>query len=109
MTTDTTTIETALERLDHLTPDEIADFLRAAGIKGKRRDLCLCPIARYLYLETGRAVSVALTVAKVYHDEFLFDQDEDSSQYEVVDLPYGCYRFIQRLDRGGYGDLVEVD
>lgn len=87
-------LERALAELGALTPDGIADRMRALGIKGVPGDDCTCPIAEYLRRTDQRGVSVGgwIITEDVY-----------------MTTPAMIAEFIERFDRGVYMDLVVVD
>ena len=92
-------VTTALERLDHLTADEVATLFDATGVKGLRGFVPMCPVSAYLYQESGKSSRVALTTARIY--------DPDGSS-EVVELPKGVCHFIARFERGDF-PYLETD
>jgi hypothetical protein len=95
-------LEQALAELGALTPDGIADRMRALGIKGELGRPRCCPIALYLRAVPGIAwvsvipTRVTFVLAPV-------------SPFGRVPAPGSVYLFVKRFDRGVYLDLVAVD
>ena len=51
-------VQQVLEELGQKSPDEIAAFLEAQGITGRRGSATQCPVANYLYAQTGKMIRV---------------------------------------------------
>lgn len=85
------------------TPDQVADRLRALGIKGERYGNC-CPVANYL------ASEVPACFFRVYEHGVAIYKAPYVSAYDRADVPGPVERFIRRFDEehGPYLDLVEV-
>jgi hypothetical protein len=94
----TTRVTRTLDELGH-SADDVADRLRALGIKGQALAHC-CPIANLLrQLDCVISVDVLEIFAGV-----LGDDGRDIQ----VDVPEAVSTFIARFDAGVYLDLVEV-
>jgi hypothetical protein len=101
VTADITTRATAaLDALGH-TADEVADQLRAKGIKGERLDEGACPIANYLSGIDG-VIDVDVIEKRTW-----IGVDHSPQMIEVVN-PDAITTFVSRFDRGVYLDLVAV-
>lgn len=85
------TIEQKLADLPN-TPDEIAKFLIARGINGRRGSGYACPFARYI----GCGVTVT-------SDKIVINPD--TGTYLAVTKPVS--EFICKFDQGDYPELVE--
>ena len=96
-------VVTAIERLNHLTADEVATLFESIGVTGIRGELAFCPVSRYIYQETGYASRVGFTVARIFTSD---DHAYDGS--EVVDLPEGVKRFIIRFEYGDFPAIEEI-
>lgn len=99
---ETTTTRTA-RRLDELGPtaDDVADKLRALGIKGELEHSNACPVANYLGRDTTlTGVEVLETVAEVW-----VGHPDLAVKFEVP-VPPPVEMFIRRFDAGVYLDLV---
>jgi hypothetical protein len=90
------------------TADEVADTLRAAGIKGTS-SAWKCPVAKWLQAKVtaagGHSVSVGPTGASVW-----LDADRYAGQRVYVDtMPSPVRAFIRAFDReqASYADLRE--
>jgi hypothetical protein len=79
------------------TADEVADTLRAKGIKGRPKSGCGCPVARLLEREGYTQPWV--------HGEIYVERDDLELR---VDFTEAIEQFIERFDDGVYLDLVEV-
>jgi hypothetical protein len=95
-------LEQALAELGALTPDGIADRMRALGIKGVREKSCECPLARYLDPRGIDGVRVSPHFGPTWVAWFMGTVVE-------VTLPSTVAEFAVRFDRGVYLDLVAVD
>lgn len=88
---------------------EIAEKLKAAGIKGKPMDECRCALAAYIHtlIPTAHTIYVEaehLRVEGRIGDEFGFDPWPVALS---VAMPDGAQDFVQDFDRGEYPDLIE--
>lgn len=93
----------AARTLDELgpTPDDVADRLRALGIKGDRGSSCACPIALILRAVDGvEDADVLETIAEVW------DKANPDAAAVEVHVPQPVSEFIVRFDKGVYLDLV---
>jgi hypothetical protein len=78
------------------TPDKIAGFLQAEGIKGFRETASLCPIANYLRRELEyKAISIITTCVLI------------GNISGVVRLPEYVTDFVIKFDGDEYPFLVE--
>ncbi len=97
----------ALRTLD-LESWEIAEKLKALGVKGVQMDECRCALAVYIATLLPDASSVHVEVDQVringsLRDEFGFD-------FPVVlsrDMPGGAQDFIAEFDDGKHPELIE--
>lgn len=90
-----------LHYLDRLgSKDAIADYLRAAGIKGKRMRSCMCPVANWLafQLDTAQRVSVGSKITLAAY--------EDGPPAEAQ-TPENVSQFIYAFDQDEYPLLDE--
>ena len=88
--------------LDELgtTPDEVADFLRARGIKGVRNTVrILNPIVRYATAQLPDARVIDLIQVDRLRIVFA------SGEVTEVPVPEGVLRFLETFHRGEYPDL----
>ena len=90
-------IEEAWKELAGLEPDDIAKALAGLGIRGKRRQSCRCPLARYLEEATG---------ARVHVNCFAAHWSEDRGGRWM--LPPSLGDFVSAFDRGDYPELEEL-
>ena len=67
--------------------------MQQEGIKGRLRDTCCCPLARYLRRVTGRTVSVTVRTCVVGTVR--------------LPLPDTVERFRSEFDCGKYPELIE--
>ena len=87
-----------------LDSDQVADALRAKGIKGRRGSECLCPIAIYL----GRTVRDIHEVEVQEGELFVqFDGSDGGTESVFVPTPDAIALFVRHFDRGVYLDLVD--
>ena len=88
-----------LEALSWLgeTVEEVAEGLRARGIKGRRTIANACPLANYL--------SIWWNSASVWQDISVCDSAND--YYFYADNPSVTYQFAQRFDMGYFPDLID--
>lgn len=89
-------LEQALAELGALTPDGIADLMRAKGIKGVCGHTCDCALARYLRSRGFDDIEVGMRIAWVP------DTAIEGTLGDAV------AEFRRRFDAGVYLDLVEV-
>lgn len=86
------------------TAEQVAETLRAAGIKGRPAEGCGCPIYRYLIREFPQVTCVTIFGVEVL----------DGGKATLVELPLAVEIFIYnfetfaRLGSDRYADLVEV-
>ena len=88
--------------LDELgrTPDEVADSLRARGIKGVRNTVrILNPIIRYATAQSPGARSIDLILVDRLRIVFA------SGEVTEVPVPEAVLRFLAMFHRGAYPDL----
>ena len=88
--------------LDELgtTPDEVADALRAHGIKGVRNTVrILNPIVRYATAQTREVRSIDLIQVDRLRIVFA------SGEVTEVPVPEAVLRFLAMFHRGAYPDL----
>lgn len=96
--------EAAVDRVDSklrelgVFPSEVADALKARGIKGEKGNPTSCPIAKFLDSEFPDNWSVGAHNARGTVEGLPVS----------LTLPMGCVRFIDNFDRGRYTDLHEV-
>jgi hypothetical protein len=91
----------ALDQLG-LTADDVADRLRALGIKGEPKCENHCALAVHLGQLDGVAdVDVLETFALIYQ--------HGQAKSITVDLPEAVQVFVHRFDDGVYLDLIQVD
>lgn len=110
-----TTIETALKRLDLLDAGEVAELFKAIGVTGVPHSPCFCPVAKYIWQETGKAARVAFTITRVYsvsEEVYSYSASEETHgeaelEYTLHTLPSEVTRFIQKFDRGEFPGLEE--
>jgi hypothetical protein len=95
-------LEQALAELGALTPDGIADHMRALGIKGFRSDSCRCALAVHLAKLGVEGATVTLTFDPVVWHAVL-------PHGAYVQLPPAAVEFAERFDDGVYLDMVVVD
>src|SRR5260370_12740798 len=89
------------------TPDEVAKFLQAQGIKGSRVNPFQCPIARYLLRRIGHRYSV-------FPPCFWYSPEKgEPAPREPIEkngrLPQNVRAFLHRFDHGDYPDLFEPE
>lgn len=96
-----TTTQEALNALEGMTPDEIADLMRSRGIKAHKFVPTECAIAQYLNQETGARHSVGICSAGA-----LRDFGKSFVGTPPVLLPLSVREFINGFDSGWYPDLV---
>lgn len=90
-----------LRELSILEPDEIAQRLNAAGIKGVARACSFCPMANYLSKSLGGGYFV--THEKVYP----LDEEHEYDEGVYVETPDSVRKFVQKFDAGKYLFLDE--
>lgn len=89
---------------------EIADRLKAAGIKGWPMNECACALAVHLKAVLPDAATVYVEADSVRIDGYL--RDEYGFDWPVFlsnNLPDGAIDFVQEFDKGEYPDLIEED
>lgn len=88
-----------LEALSWLgdTVEEVAEGLRARGIKGKLSEPRSCPLHNYL-AEFGWNYSVLGPMLNI---------SPDSEQWEVIRLPKHIFWFVGGFDAGRFPDLID--
>lgn len=80
-----------VDKLDHMTPEEIRDFLVDRQVRGARNKAYACPIARFLANELKESVGV---------DVFSIDTATDSAETSE-----SVKAFIHHFDDGGWPEL----
>lgn len=86
-----------------MTADELAEALRALGIKGQRENCRDCPLARLVkkHLELGDKSTVDVG------DEDIEIRNADAPPYSAS-MSVGMSEFVDRFDRGRIPDLVDA-
>jgi hypothetical protein len=80
------------------TPDQVAETLKQAGVRGRRRDYQCCPVASYLSKVACKNITVGLH--KAGYDPMAADGQ--------VDVPSPVQTFILRFDlQEAYPSLLE--
>jgi hypothetical protein len=74
------------------TADEVADFLKAKGITGMKRESAHCPVANYLVSQGGDPRAIIYS-----HYVPPFDED--------ITTPLPVFDFIITFDEGQYPEL----
>jgi hypothetical protein len=97
-------VEAALSGLGN-TADEVADRLRALGIKGIRDDAACCPIARLLESALGAGIAVCVGNFSI---TILGPLGPGGLGFEIEDAPDAVREFISRFDDSVYLDLAEA-
>jgi hypothetical protein len=101
-------VRAALRTLD-FESEEIAEKLKAAGIKGTPMDECSCALAAYVRLAVPDAdwVQVEAEYVRVEGRTVgVYGLDGEPFR-ESFRLPDGAQDFIEAFDRGEYPDLIE--
>ncbi len=95
------TVEQMLTALAELgaTADEVADRLRALGIRGTRGHICQCPIAVYIRTRLGVRPAVSRE----------FVEWAAWPTWQQVATPPVVRAFLRHYDRGVYLDLVGAE
>lgn len=92
-----------------VTADEVAESLRAAGVKGRRMSAFCCPVAVWLYQRTDQPPQ-SISVTATYVRLFPAGADKPS---DTISTPTGARDFVRALDgpagkpTGLYADLVK--
>jgi hypothetical protein len=81
--------------------DQIADFFRQERIRGHKKGLWSCPVARYLY----REVNAPVWVGPERGHQGLAGLDVMLCTVET-NLPDHVNEFALKFDEGVYGDLI---
>jgi hypothetical protein len=95
----------AVEKLQSLdSADEVADFLYSQDVKGQRWNRVTCPIATWLYQETGCLASV--NPGQIWNlDGWGPEVDIETFTYEPTEA---MGNFIRAFDLGKYPNLDKV-
>lgn len=92
-------LDEVVGRLADKTPDEIADVMRRAGIRGRRCSAKRCPIANWVVLQIPQFGGVVVGTATV--------SVLDPSRHLIsATLPNSVASFISRFDAREYPDLI---
>lgn len=94
-------------RLDRLGPGatDVADALRALGIRGHRKMARACPLAAYLAREFPDC-DLAVSSSWVFDEGSLLPE----RPWRVLGpMPGACAAFATNFDNGHYPDLVDND
>lgn len=81
--------------------DQIADFFRQERIRGHKKNIWSCPVARYLY----RELNFPVWVGPELDDEGLAGLDDGWHVVET-NLPDHVNEFAIKFDVGVYEDLI---
>lgn len=89
-----------LKAIDELGPDAhaIATSLRDRGIRGRRRESCDCPLARFLSGLAGQSISVDGEAFRIF---------DGSNRHPRVLLTDVAGTFVREFDEGRYPYLVD--
>lgn len=110
--TEVSTVKDILDRLNHMTPSQIADYLREQGIKGVPVDPRSCPIARWVSVNTlDRPKNIwAYPVSGVRVDYVLSTDLDALLDTDVVDeTPLNVQQFMFGFDEGRYPELIDEE
>lgn len=90
---------------------EIADKLRAAGIKGTPMDECRCALAAYIHRLIPVVDKVYVEAEHVGVEGWIAGEyGMDGELYrQSFRMPDGAQDFVQEFDKGEYPDLIEED
>lgn len=89
-------------------PDEVAELLRAADVRGVPCVPWRCPVAVYLRRRGDVALRDGVSVAKRGARVCVLDAFGDRRWYDVGAFTASVARFVERFDlEGGYPDLRE--
>lgn len=80
------------------TPAKVAATLAAKGIKGRRHEVCACPIYVYLHAEVPEVDHVGV-------DRVQFRPDPDVPGFIDLPLPPAVVSFIRQFDDGAHSAL----
>jgi hypothetical protein len=87
---------------------EIADRLKALGIKGVIGNECACALAAYIRKLIPQAGTVIVEAESIRIDGYLRDEwGFDEPIFLPGALPDGAIDFVQEFDKGEYPDLIE--
>lgn len=89
-------IDPLRELASQRSPDGIALFLAAHGVRGKKDSNCECPVARWLAESTGLAFVV---------ERYETMLENPSTFADVWPLPAVVSEFIELFDQGEYPEL----
>ena len=95
----THTPDEIIAKLGELSPDEIAHLLRDAGVRGHLRLGEVCPVARYVKLNSA---TLTVNIGRSRYAAF----DEESRCTATGELPRSVKHFALRFDGGRYPDLI---
>jgi hypothetical protein len=99
------TLSEVLLELSKLTPEEIAQKIREAGVTGIPRRSCHCVVAQYLCQETGKErISVCTDDILVVVDSPTGPRGEECQR-----TPEPVGDFILDFDAGLYPDLISKE
>lgn len=89
------------------TPDEVANSLRAQGIKGKIQSPCFCPILNGLYKSCPNYWSgLKIYGSSTVKGKHTYKATLDDCQITDPILPDPVIQFLGEFDQGKYPDLV---
>ena len=110
--TEGSTVKDILDRLNQLSPPQIADYLRDKGVRGVLMDPSSCPIARWVKENTiDRPKSVwAYPVSGVRVDYVLSTDLDAILETDMIDeTPQNVREFMYGFDQCRYPELVEEE
>ena len=101
------TLAEVVAMLDLPTAEDVADLLRAHGVKGRPTDPCCCPVARFAEQVTGRQTNVGGNAVAVGPYSIWQEQEAWGSR-DAIDLPKAAVVFGLRFDADdpAFADLV---
>ena len=90
------TLAEVVAMLDLPTAEDVADLLRAHGVKGRWADACCCPVATFVRCLVGERVTIGA------------DRVSSMGGEEAVGLPPAAVKFVSRFDAAdpAFADLV---
>jgi hypothetical protein len=105
LTAPSSTQQQIVSTLNQLGPtaDEVADRIRALGIKGRRHSPERCPIANLLTSIPGVMIAEVLEA-----DVEIFVSEDEGTDVIEIPVPDAVSDFIVQFDRGVHLDLVDT-